>query len=106
MKAIISTISGAQDSKKRTADGCADDGSDFGDRDEDWNVYRQIAKEDDSGDSEDDGVNVPNQSTMESVNNRISALRSEARKLKLSFLAPSGGRPFSHAERARARAEP
>jgi len=53
MKAIISTISGSQE-KKKTADGCADDGSDFGDKDEDWNVYRQIAKEDDGDDSDDD----------------------------------------------------
>ena len=45
MRAIISTLSGAED-KKKSADGCADDGSDFGDDDDDWNVYRQISRDD------------------------------------------------------------
>ncbi len=41
MRAIISTLAGSED-KKRSVDGCADDGSDFGEDDEDWNVYRQV----------------------------------------------------------------
>ncbi len=54
MKAIISTIAGAED-KRRGEDGCADDGSDFGEEDEDWDVYRTIAKDDGSdGEDEDD----------------------------------------------------
>jgi hypothetical protein len=54
MRAIISTIAGAED-KRRGEDGCADDGSDFGEEDEDWDVYRTIAKDDGSdGEDEDD----------------------------------------------------
>ena len=50
MRAIISTLSGAED-KKRSADGCADDGSDFGDDDADWNVYRHISKDGEASES-------------------------------------------------------
>jgi hypothetical protein len=34
-------------------DGCADDGSDFGEDDEDWNVYRQISKDQQSDSSDE-----------------------------------------------------
>ena len=52
MRAILTTLSGAGD-KKKSADGCADDGSDFGEDEDDWNVYRFISK-DDASDSSDD----------------------------------------------------
>jgi len=54
MKAIISTLAGSEDAKKKNADGCADDGSDFGDDDDDWNVYRQISREAVSDSSEEE----------------------------------------------------